>query len=433
MKRPSPLRRLVDASKLPHSTIRTRIALVYGGVFLVLGTALLATVNLASRAGTETEARAIASTAVVVVPPGYTVNGPFIARSSTGSSTAYELTDHVSDAAGKQLLNWSFAALLVMTAGAVGVGWWIAGRVLRPVHAMTAKARRLSEKTLHERIASSGPDDELKELGETLDALLGRLEKAFDSQRRFIANASHELRTPLATQRAAIQIGLDDPSPEDLVRTRQTLLDTNRRSERLIEGLLVLARSERGLATDEREAVRLDHVVREEAARYPNPTVRGLGGGSPDGRGRSGDGPVVIVAAAACSVRGNRLLLAQLVANLLANAVTYNVPGGSVEVCLSGEGALLVRNTGPVVSEADVAGFFEPFRRGEGRDRMGPGSGLGLSIVRSIAVAHGGTVTAVPGPEGGGLAVTVRLPVDQAPEPASRAAVRSGSPARISR
>ncbi|MFQ6854095.1 HAMP domain-containing sensor histidine kinase [Streptomyces sp. 35M1] len=443
MKRPSPLRRLVDASKLPHSTIRTRIALVYGGVFLVLGTVLLATVNLASRAGTETEARAIASTAVVVVPPGYTVDGPFVARSSTGSSTAYELTDHVSDAAGKQLLNWSFAALLVMTAGAVGVGWWIAGRVLRPVHAMTAKARRLSEKTLHERIASSGPDDELKELGETLDALLGRLEKAFDSQRRFIANASHELRTPLATQRAAIQIGLDDPSPEDLVRTRQTLLDTNRRSERLIEGLLVLARSERGLATDEREAVRLDHVVREEAARYPHPTVRGVGGGGPDGRGRSGggpdgrgrggDGPVVIVAAAACSVRGNRLLLAQLVANLLANAVTYNVPGGSVEVCLSGEGALLVRNTGPVVSEADVAGFFEPFRRGEGRDRMGPGSGLGLSIVRSIAVAHGGTVTAVPGPEGGGLAVTVRLSVDQAPEPASRAETRSGSPARIFR
>ncbi|MGW1338674.1 sensor histidine kinase [Streptomyces rubiginosohelvolus] len=430
MKRPSPLRRLADASKLPHSTIRTRIALVYGGVFLVLGTALLATVNLASRAGTETEARAIASTAVVVVPPGYAVKGPFIARSSTGSPTAYELTDHVSDAAGKQLLNWSFAALLVMTAGAVGVGWWIAGRVLRPVHAMTAKARRLSEKTLHERIASSGPDDELKELGETLDALLGRLEKAFDSQRRFIANASHELRTPLATQRAAIQIGLDDPSPEDLVRTRQTLLDTNRRSERLIEGLLVLARSERGLATDEREVVRLDHVVREETARYP--ALRG-GGDSQEGRSAGGAGPVVNVAVAACSVRGNRLLLAQLVANLLANAVTYNVPGGSVEVALSEEGALLVRNTGPVVSEADVAGFFEPFRRGEGRDRMGPGSGLGLSIVRSIAVAHGGTATAVPGPEGGGLAVTVRLPVDQAPEPASRAAVHSGSPARISR
>lgn len=452
MKRPALLRRLTDASKLPHSTIRTRIALVYGGVFLVLGTALLATVNLASRAGTETEARAIASSAVVgppghvvgppayVVDPAYPVKGPLVTRGSAGSPSVSEITDNVSDAAGKQLMNWSFAALLVMTAGAVGVGWWIAGRVLRPVHAMTAKARRLSERTLHERIASSGPDDELKELGETLDALLGRLEKAFDSQRRFIANASHELRTPLATQRAAIQIGLDDPSPEDLVRTRQTLLDTNRRSERLIEGLLVLARSEQGLATDEREAVRLDQVVKEETVRYP--VVRGTIGG-PEGRGAVGGagaesrravgGPAVHVAVAACSVRGNRLLLAQLVANLLANAVTYNVPGGSVEVSVTGEGALLVRNTGPVVSESDIAGFFEPFRRGEGRDRMGQGSGLGLSIVRSIAVAHGGTVTAVPGPEGGGLAVTVRLPVDQASEPAARAAVQAGSPARISR
>ncbi|MCR8942517.1 HAMP domain-containing histidine kinase [Streptomyces sp. OUCMDZ-4982] len=421
------LRRLVTASKLPHSTIRTRIALVYGGVFLVLGTALLTTVNLASRAGTDSEARAIAS--AVVVPPGYTVNGPFIARSSADGPTVYELTDHVSDAASKQHMYWSIAALLVMTAGAVGVGWWIAGRVLRPVHAMTAKARSLSERTLHERIASSGPDDELKELGETLDALLARLEKAFDSQRRFIANASHELRTPLATQRAAIQVGLDNPSPDDLVRTRQTLLDTNRRSERLIEGLLVLARSERGLAADEREDVRFDRVVAEETARRP--------GARREGPGR----PAVSVEVVPCPVRGNRLLLSQLVSNLLANAVTYNVPDGSVDITLAEDGALVVRNTGPVVSEADIAGFFEPFRRGEGRDRMGPGSGLGLSIVRSIAVAHGGTVTAVPGPGGGGLAVTVRLPVDQSvdrpadqpSERSSRAAIQAGSPARISR
>lgn len=421
------LRRLVTASKLPHSTIRTRIALVYGGVFLVLGTALLTTVNLASRAGTDSEARAIAS--AVVVPPGYTVNGPFIAHSSADGPTVYELTDHVSDAASKQHMYWSIAALLVMTAGAVGVGWWIAGRVLRPVHAMTAKARSLSERTLHERIASSGPDDELKELGETLDALLARLEKAFDSQRRFIANASHELRTPLATQRAAIQVGLDNPSPDDLVRTRQTLLDTNRRSERLIEGLLVLARSERGLAADEREDVRFDRVVAEETARRP--------GARREGPGRPG----VSVEVAPCAVRGNRLLLSQLVSNLLANAVTYNVPDGSVDITLAEDGALVVSNTGPVVSEADIAGFFEPFRRGEGRDRMGPGSGLGLSIVRSIAVAHGGTVTAVPGPGGGGLAVTVRLPVDrsvdrpadQPSERSSRAAIQAGSPARISR
>lgn len=400
MKRPSVVR---------HATIRTRIALVYGGVFLVLGTALLATVNLASRAGTDSQARAIAATAVVI-QPGYAVNGPLITRRSLGPPTVYDLTDHVSDAAGHQLLIWSAAALLVMTACAVGVGWWTAGRLLRPVHAMTAKARRLSEHTLHERIASSGPDDELKELGDTLDALLARLQKAFDSQRRFIANASHELRTPLATQRAAIQIGLDDPTPEDLVRTRETLLDNNRRSERLIEGLLVLARSERGLAAGEQDAVDLAQVVAEEAARYPG----------------------VRVSAQPCGIRGNRLLLAQLVANLLANAVTYNVPDGTVEVSLARGGAdepvLEVRNTGPVVAEADIPGFFEPFRRGEGRDRMGPGSGLGLSIVRSIAVAHGGTVTAVPRP-GGGLAVTVRLPVDLPGQPLSAAVSRVASQA----
>ncbi len=385
---------------------------MYGGVFLILGTALLATVNLASRAGTDSQARDIARTAAVV-QPGYAVNGPLITRRSLGPPTVYDLTDHVSDAAGHQLLMWSAAALLVMTACAVGVGWWTAGRVLRPVHAMTAKARRLSEHNLHERIASSGPDDELKELGDTLDALLARLERAFDSQRRFIANASHELRTPLATQRAAIQIGLDDPTPEDLVRTRQTLLDNNRRSERLIEGLLVLARSERGLAEGEREAVDLARVVAEETARHPGAEA----------------------ATGLCTVRGNRLLLAQLVANLLANAVTYNVPDGTVDVSLvtvRGAALLKVRNTGPVVDAADIPGLFEPFRRGEGRDRMGRGSGLGLSIVRSIAVAHGGTVTAVPGPEGG-LAVTVRLPVGQSAVTVSRAATQAGSAARTSR
>ncbi|AJF66037.1 sensor histidine kinase [Streptomyces vietnamensis] len=347
------------------STIRTRIALVYGGVFLVLGAVLLLVVNLLVRAGTDADADAIVARAddVAVVE-------------------AYRIGDDVSRAAGEQMLMWSCMALLVIACGAVVVGWWTAGRVLRPVHEMTARARSLSG--LDERLAVRGPDDELKELGDTIDALLGRLETAFDSQRRFIANASHELRTPLATQRAAIQIGLDEDC-----EVRQVLLDANRRSERLIDGLLLLARSERGLA--EREDVRLGDVVAEE---YVHACVAGDGG----------------------VVRGSRVLLAHLVRNLVANAVAYNVPGGDVDVRVE-DGVLTVVNTGPVVAEGDVDGLFEPFRRGEGRDRMGPGAGLGLSIVRSIAVAHGGAVRAVARGEGegGGLVVTVTLPVTVTP------------------
>ncbi|WP_426403866.1 HAMP domain-containing sensor histidine kinase [Streptomyces sp. R-07] len=354
------------------STIRTRIALVYGGVFLVLGAVLLLLVNLLVRAGTDADADAIVARADDVA---------FV--------EAYQLGDDISRAAGEQMLMWSCLGLLVMACGAVVVGWWTAGRVLRPVHEMTARARRLSERNLDVgvpqdgvwgRLGVRGPDDELKELGDTIDALLGRLETAFDSQRRFIANASHELRTPLATQRAAIQIGLDDDCD-----VRQVLLDANRRSERLIDGLLLLARSERGLA--EREDVLLGEVVEEE---YAHACVVGDGG----------------------VVRGSRVLLGQLVRNLVANAVAYNVPGGEVDVRVEA-GVLTVVNTGPVVPEAGLDGLFEPFRRGEGRDRMGPGAGLGLSIVRSIAAAHGGGVRAVArgAAEGGGLAVTVTLPV----------------------
>ncbi|MEU6702225.1 sensor histidine kinase [Streptomyces wuyuanensis] len=360
--------------------------MVYGGVFLVLGACLLAIVNLLSRSGTRDEAAAIALREAGAATSPVTVH-----RLS-------DLTGNVSDAASEQMLIWSAFALLGTAVCAVVVGWWTAGRVLRPVHEMTARARLLSEHTPAGvprgegwgRIAVRGPDDELKELGDTIDALLARLEKAFDSRRRFIANASHELRTPLATQRTAIQVGLEDSD------VKQVLLDANRRSERLIEGLLVLARSERGLEETEKADVGLGDVVEEECARYGvHPDVRRAG-----------------------TVRGNRLLLAQLVRNLVANAVAYNVPGGSVEVSADG-GLLTVANTGPAVGAADVAGLFEPFRRGEGRDRMGPGAGLGLSIVRSIAVAHGGTVRAEPGPAGpgpgGGLVVRVSLPVRGGP------------------
>ncbi|MBX7467675.1 MULTISPECIES: sensor histidine kinase [unclassified Streptomyces] len=367
--------------------IRTRIALIFGGVFLTLGAALLAVVNLLSRAGTQEQATAIATRATTLHTPGTSAYYRTEGGTALEPLTVYRLSADVSDAASDQTALWSTLALVAIALLAVVVGWWTAGRVLRPVHVMTARARTLTASNLHERVGAAGPDDELKELGATIDDLLGRLEAAFDSQRRFIANASHELRTPLATQRAAIQIGLDeDASPADLARTRTTLLDNNRRSEQLIEGLLMLARSERGLEL--REEVDLAEVVREEAARYDTVKV---------------DAPAPAV------VRGNRALLARLTANLLANAVTYNEPDGPVGVTVYG-GRLVVANpAGPEVAADRIPALFEPFRRGEGRDRMGPGAGLGLSIVRSIAVAHGGTATAEPGAEGG-LTVTVSLP-----------------------
>ncbi|MFD5424892.1 ATP-binding protein [Streptomyces sp. NPDC127084] len=340
--------------------------MVYGGVFLVLGALLLGVVNLLSLAGAD-------------------------ADGATGLER--EVSDRAREAVAAQMLIWSSLALLVMAVCAVAVGWWTAGRVLRPVHEMTSRARRLADRTPAAagdwgRIAVHGPDDELKELGDTFDGLLGRLEAAFDSQRRFIANASHELRTPLATQRTAIQVGLDESaSAEEVARTRELLLAGNRRSERLIEGLLLLARSERGLAEGETGDLDLGEVVAGECERY-GVTADVRRGGPP--------------------VRGNRLLLAQLVRNLVANAVAYNMPGGSVDVSVAG-GRLVVANTGPRVDAADIPGLFEPFRRGPGRDRMGQGAGLGLSIVRSIAGAHGGTATAEPGPEGG-LVVRVSLP-----------------------
>ncbi|MEU3601625.1 HAMP domain-containing sensor histidine kinase [Streptomyces sp. NPDC006798] len=407
--------------RLPAPSARTRIALIFGAVFLVLGGTLLTVVNLLSSAGTQTEAAAIAErseylpavlkeyreTRETAEPGGSAENGGTatqgpgpgpgqgqgqgpVSGMELDAVLADRLTDNVSDVASQQMFFWSMIALLVTALCAVAVGWWTAGRVLRPVHAMTAKARQLSARTLHERIGpDSGPDDELRELGDTLDALLGRLEKAFDGQRRFIANASHELRTPLATQRTAIQVGLDAAAgPEELAAAKTVLLESNRRSERLIEGLLMLARGERGL--EDADDVDWAEVVTEEAARHDvRAEIR------PAGR------PPV--------VRGNRPLLTQLVRNLVANAVMYNVPGGTVTVTVSG-GVLTVENTGPVIAAADVPALFEPFRRGEGRDRMGPGAGLGLSIVRSITDAHGGTTVARPGPSGG-LTITVALPL----------------------
>jgi signal transduction histidine kinase len=287
-------------------------------------------------------------------------------------------------------------ALVLVGAMAALLGWLMADRALRPVKRITATARRLEAGRMDKRINLDGPDDELKELADTFDGMLDRLAGSFDSQRRFVANASHELRTPLAVQRTMIEVAMADPtaSPE-LMRLGSHLLHTNERTERLIEGLLVLARSDRGLGV--RDPVRLDHVV---AA-----VVDGA-------RPLADDAGVTITSKLVPrTVPGDPTLLERLVTNLVHNAVHYNTRGGSVTVEVGEHPALVITNTGPQVPLTQVGDLFEPFRRLD-RDRTTrrAGAGLGLSIVRSVALAHDGSVAATPN-LGGGLRVTVKLPV----------------------
>jgi signal transduction histidine kinase len=277
---------------------------------------------------------------------------------------------------------------------AFAVCWWLTGRLLRPLHRITDSARRLSLSTLHERIALTGPQDELKELADTFDAMLDRLEDAIASQRRFVANASHELRTPLAIQRTAIEVGLADPTPTKLARIRDELLRNTQRSERLIEGLLVLAQGERGL--DARAPVDLtaviDHVIEDH-----QPIAER-------------DGITITAATHPVTVAGDEVMLTRLVANLVHNAIRHNHSGGHVLVELSPGATLVVCNTGPHVPPDRVSELFEPFRRlHPDRTGSGDGAGLGLSIVAAIAHAHGGTVRAAANPDGG-LSITVALP-----------------------
>lgn len=294
-----------------------------------------------------------------------------------------------------QLLTVLVAALLLLAATSILVGWWMSGRVLRPVHGITATARRLSEHNLHERIAMPGPDDELKELADTFDGMLDRLEKSFDSRRLFVANASHELRTPLTIQRTAIEIGLADPTAvADIVETREQLLALNRRTERLIDGLLDLAASERGNV--QASPVSLDELT-ADVLRQTGPAAERAG--------------VRLDAnlAADSVVSGDPLLLRQLVTNLVENAVNHNHPGGFATIGVSA-GSLRIRNTGPVVPHDRVPELFEPFRRLR-PDRTGSakGSGLGLSIVQAIVHAHAAKITTTPNHHGG-LTIAITLP-----------------------
>ncbi|WP_084957909.1 sensor histidine kinase [Thermoactinospora rubra] len=302
--------------------------------------------------------------------------------------------------AREDLLHSSIMALIGVGIFALILGYLVADRALRPVAKMTATARKLSESTLaHQRIDLQGPQDELKELADTFDAMLTRLNIAFDSQRRFVDNASHELRTPLTINRTVLEIALSDPqASEDLKALGRTLLEVNARNEKLIEGLLLLARSERELAV--RKPVDVMDVTRtavEQLAPFAEE-----------------HGVTVTTDLAPAPAQGDPVLLERSVANLVENAIKYNLPeAGKVWVRTGmSEGALVVQvaNTGPHVPAYEVNSLFEPFRRLHA-DRVdsAKGAGLGLSIVRAVVQAHHGNVTAVPR-EGGGLVVTIRLP-----------------------
>lgn len=288
------------------------------------------------------------------------------------------------------------AGLLAVLAASAWLTWFLAREFLRPLRATAEAVRRVGPQNLGQRIAMTGAaDDELKALADALDEALDRIAAGYESQRRFAANASHELRTPLAVQRLLTEVAMDDPAAgEDLRRLGQTLLRTNERNERLIEGLLVLAESDRGLVG--KELVRLDRLVASTLDSHL------------DSAGRK---EVVLRRdLAECVVPGDPVLLERLVRNLVSNAITYNTPGGWVEVTVDAAPAITVSNTGPRVPAEEVSSLFEPFRRltGDRIDHTG-GSGLGLAIVRSIATAHNGTVQARPRPDGG-LIVEISLP-----------------------
>ncbi|GGM83547.1 sensor protein CutS [Thermopolyspora flexuosa] len=320
-----------------------------------------------------------------------------------------------------EVLRYPVLVMIVVGVVALAFGHLVADRALRPLNRVTETAERLSESTLHERIALRGPNDEVKRLADTFDAMLDRLHRVFDAQRRFIANASHELRTPLAINRTVLEVSLEDPEASpDLKAMARALLATNARYERPIEGLLLLAQSEQEPAV--RRAVDLRPDVLSVLDQLDmQPRKRQV---------------TVHRDLAPAVAQGDPLLLERCVYHLLENAVKYNVRGGDVWVTVraarvrdgaapgagagpgSGSGAhgeggevvVTVENTGPLVSPHEVDDLFEPFHRTQGeRVRSSRGAGRGLSIVRAIVTVHGGSVEARARPEGG-LAVTVRLP-----------------------
>jgi signal transduction histidine kinase len=398
--------------RLPGRTVRMRLTILYGFLFVVSGALLLA---LASGVTVVRSASSQVAPAPNQAMPGSTL-AQAQARIQALQAQLQNLQSQTPSPPGQdklphQLLIASLIALAIMTVISVALGWLVAGRALRPIREMTAAAQRISEDSLHERLAVHGPKDELKELGDTIDGLLERLEVAFNAQRRFVANASHELRTPLTTMRAALDVALakPEPAPPQTVALAGRLRSELDRIEKLLEAFLVLARAQhRALAGQ--AVLPLDYIVgsaladQAAAIRAMNLTVQ-------DASGQGG-----------AWVAGSQALLSRMVENVIGNAVCHNAEGGWVAITTGAHdrrARLVVENGGDVLDPRQVAELTQPFRRLEA-DRIGTdkGSGLGLSIVAAIAEAHGGTVDLQARP-GGGLRVCIELPAAAATTSAS--------------
>ncbi|RII13035.1 Signal transduction histidine-protein kinase BaeS [Streptomyces sp. YIM 130001] len=397
--------RLNPRALLRRLPFRSRLAVAFSGLFLVAGIILLAFVVVLARYGTDQQVQGMSVRYGDLPDEEAPPFGPVRPTTPHGTTepqgrvadVAVQKIDQtvqaVQDTALRQMMVWSAVGLLVMALLAGLLGRWLAGRALRPVASMTEAARRISEQNLHQRLALTGPDDELHRLADTFDTMLDRLEKSFESQRRFVANASHELKTPLAVQRTSLQVGLADPLPDALTGVREDLLTANREAEQLVDALLLLARSDRGL--ERTEPVDLAATARSALAELAPLAARY-------------DVRIALEAGAAPTVPGDPVLLRHLLTNLIRNAVQYNQPAGHVRVHLDAR-TLTVTNTGPVVPPERIPGLFDPFRRLATDRTTTTGHGLGLSIAASIATAHHATLTAAPAPDGG-LTLTLHFP-----------------------
>ncbi|MGW7447593.1 sensor histidine kinase [Kitasatospora sp. NPDC054795] len=376
-------------------TIRTRLALLNTAILVAGGSALLALNWVSARQVLDLH-REVAQPATAIQPAtptdGPAEMGPAVQAAQTTAANRFE---DFRDAVLHDLLTRSMLVLLAVAALSLIAGWWVARRSLSRIGKVTATARHINDANLHDRLALVGPDNEVKELADTFDAMLNRLERAFADQRRFTAQASHELRTPLTLQRTALEIPLAQGRvPADLEPALRRALAATDRSERLLTSLLALARGESGMLdprpTDLADLAR--DAIAQTADEAQQLEVH------------------IDTALHPAPLTGDPALLGQLVHNLVSNAVRHNHPGGSVRITTTRtatRSTIEVRNTGPLVPADDLDELFLPFRRGTTPHRHG--SGLGLAVVRTITHTHHGTLTATPNPDGG-LTLRTELP-----------------------